>query len=528
MASNHGQLNRDLIGGSLTIKGKVIIDTDGILTVTAGSIKTLVVSDDLIAGNLFIDTINPLDGENTITMTGNVSIENDLTVCGNLRTNVLTNKDGTELLIDAPSITMDNDLCVLGGLKGHGSALTFTSDCFALWGNTVPQTLEEAINRIAHALAIDAGVGPISDTYGDLTTETKVIASDGVMGDRFGVSVSIDGDTAVVGAYLDDASRGSAYVFFRNNNVWTQQAKLVAGDGVAGDQFGFSTAIEGDTALIGAFGDDIARGSVYVFVRSGVSWSQQAKLVASDGAATDQFGHSVALDGDTAVMGARQDDTNTGSAYIFIRSGVSWSQQAKLVAGDGVVGDLFGYSVAVDVDTAVIGALGDDSATGSAYVFVRSGVSWSQQAKLMASDGVINDSFGGSVSVDGDNAVIGAVGDDTLTGSAYVFVRVGLIWVEGDKLIAGDAVTGARFGASVKVDGDSIVVGASTMDSGRGAAYIYTANSTVWTERAKLLATDGAASHTFGGSVGIGGGDIIIGANGNEAAYIYENCMGFL
>jgi hypothetical protein len=197
-------------------------------------------------------------------------------------------------------------------------------------------------------------------------------------------------------------------------------------------------AVDGDSAVIGASLDDdqgYASGSAYVFVRSGTGWSEQAKLLPSDGAAADQFGTSVAVDGDSAVVGAHWDDDQgfvSGSAYVFVRSGTGWSEQAKLLPSDGAAGDGFGVGVAVDGDSAVVGAPGDDdqgSASGSAYVFVRSGTTWSEQAKLLPSDGGAADHFGTSVAVDGDTVAVGAPGDDdqgSASGSAYVF-ELGLL-----------------------------------------------------------------------------------------------------
>ena len=184
--------------------------------------------------------------------------------------------------------------------------------------------------------------------------------------------------------------------------ISTQQAKLTASDGAGGDWFGFSVAVDRDTAVVGAaldgVGGNASQGSVYVFTRSSGSWTQQQKLTASDGAASDWFGRSVAMSGDTAVVGAPFDDdngTDSGSAYVFTRSSGSWTQQQKLTAPDGAASDRFGISVAVDGDTAVVGAyldtIGGDREQGSAYVFTRSGGSWTQQQKLTASDGAAGD-----------------------------------------------------------------------------------------------------------------------------------------
>jgi hypothetical protein len=358
----------------------------------------------------------------------------------------------------------------------------------------------------------------------------KLLASDGATGDQLGISVAVDGDTAVIGASADDNSgsnSGSAYVFVRSAGVWTEQQKLTASDGAATDLFGVSVAVDGDTAVIGAlFDDDNGNnsGSAYVFTRSGTSWTQQAKLIASDGAADDVFGESVAVDGDTAVIGARLDDDNgaaSGSAYVFIRSGTTWAQQAKLAAGDAAALDRFGLPVAVDVDTAVIGAhLDNDNGgnSGSAYVFTRSGTTWTQQQKLTASDGVASDFFGISVAMEADTAVIGASGDDdngSSSGSAYVFTRSATTWTEQAKLSASDGAASDQFGRPVAVDADTAVIGARFNDddgTDSGSAYVFTRSAGAWTEQQKLTASDGATNDFFGISVAVDGNTVIIGA----------------
>jgi hypothetical protein len=271
-----------------------------------------------------------------------------------------------------------------------------------------------------------------------LSQEAKLTAGDAASDDQFGAAVGISGETAVVGAPVDDTAAGpnagSAYVFVRSGTSWSQQAKLTASDAAVFDLFGRALAVSGDTVVIGAPSDDTdagrEAGSAYVFVRSGTSWSQQSKLTASDAAASDTFGLSVAVSGDMAVVGAISDDTDAGpdagSAYVFARSGTGWSQQAKLTASDAAVFDLFGRAVAVSGDTAVVGAQFGDTVAGSAYVFARSGTNWSQQAKLTASDAAAFDFFGAAVAISGDTVVVGALADDTAAGSnagsAYVFV----------------------------------------------------------------------------------------------------------
>jgi hypothetical protein len=270
------------------------------------------------------------------------------------------------------------------------------------------------------------------------TQQAKLLASDAAAGDQFGFMVAISGDTALVGANWDDDNgdkSGSVYVFTRTGTPWTQQQKLLASDGQAGDRFSLCF-LDGDTALIGAFYDDdngVDSGSAYIFTRSGTTFTQQAKLLPSDGAADDNFGFSAFLDGDTAIIGAWQDDdmgSNSGSAYVFTRSGTTWTQQAKLLASDGAAGDNFGgYGLGFSGDIALIGALGDDdmgSNSGSAYVFTRTGTTWTQTQKMIALDGQAGDNFGYYTFLSGDTALIGAPNDDdngVNSGSAYMFTK---------------------------------------------------------------------------------------------------------
>jgi len=317
------------------------------------------------------------------------------------------------------------------------------------------------------------------------TQQQKLEASDGAVQDSFGFSVAISGETIVVGAHNDDGAagshQGSAYVFVRSGGVWSQQQKLETADAAAQDNFGYSVAISEETIVVGARGDDgaggLAQGSAYVFVRSGGVWSQQQKLEASDAAAGDGFGTSVAISGETIVVGAPGDDgvadAAQGSAYVFVRSDVGWGQQQKLETSDGRVSVQFGTSVAISGETTVVGARGYDGAVGnqgSAYVFVRSGGVWSQQQRLEASDAAEDDQFGNSVAISGETVVVGARldgGGDQ--GSAYVFVRSDGVWTQQQRLEAPDGAVFDGFGNSVAISGETIVVGKSEGDG----AYVF-------------------------------------------------------
>ena len=241
------------------------------------------------------------------------------------------------------------------------------------------------------------------------STQVKLTDNDGAADDNFGLSVAISGNTAIVGASSDDdngAGSGSAYLFQRDssNGFWYQYLKLTAADGAVLDGFGISVAISSDAAIVGAYGDDDngnSSGSAYIFQRDAGGWIQVQKLTAADGAAGDSFGYSVAISGDTAIVGAYYDDDNGadfGSAYIFQRDAGAWSQVQKLTAADGATEDFFGYSVAISGDAAIVGAYRDDdngSNSGSAYLFQRDSSNgfWYQYQKLSAADGAANDYF---------------------------------------------------------------------------------------------------------------------------------------
>jgi hypothetical protein len=320
----------------------------------------------------------------------------------------------------------------------------------------------------------------------------------------FGESVALSGDTALVGGYTDSRDQGAAYVFVRSGTGWKLQAKLTAADGAAGDVFGTSVALSGDTALVGAsydgVGDNENQGSAYVFVRSGTDWSQQAKLTAADGAPYDRFGESVALAGDTALVGAGDDDIRTaprpdeGSVYVFLRSGGTWNLQQKLTSPDLVENDHFGAALAISGETALVGTENGNMEPGAAYVFTRAAGHWDYQAKLTAPDGAYGDQFGDAVALSGDTAIVGVANALILKnenqGSAHVFVRSGSVWTHQAQLLAADGDEGDFFGIAVALNGDTALIGASSHDAryslSQGSAYVFVRSGTDWTQEADL------------------------------------------
>jgi len=362
-------------------------------------------------------------------------------------------------------------------------------------------------------------------------------------GGRFGIAVAVDGGTAVIGDRNHNAEAGAVYVFDFDGANWTEQGRLTASDGLTGDHFGMALALEGDTLVVGASGDDevaSASGSGYVFVRSGNEWVEQARLNAADPGLGDYFGLSVAISGDTIAVGAMYDDTvrgsDVGSVYIFVRSGTEWIQQAKLNAADGQPGEYFGRSVAVCGDTVLVGASEWYTGRGAAYVYVRSegpdGPEWTEQAKLTATDAAAYDYFGYAVALDGDTALVGARGDDLTgandAGSVYVFVRTDGVWTEAAKLTANDAAAGDRFGTAVALEGNIALIGADLDDhlggTDAGAAYVFAYAGGVWTEQLKLGVGQAGGGNHFGVSVALRSGFAVAGAEyaGTGLAFAYD------
>ena len=368
--------------------------------------------------------------------------------------------------------------------------------------------------------------------------QVKRTASDAAEDDYFGYSASISGDYAVIGAYKDDDEAGAAYVYFRDQGgTWGQVAKLTASDAAAGDNFGRSVSIFGDYAVIGANNNDDGgsnTGAAYVFKKPDTGWTdmaQTAKLTASDAINDHSFGWTVSISGDYVVVGASMDGdegTWAGAAYVFKKPDMGWTnmtQTAKLTASDAAGWDRFGNSVSISGDYILIGAVNDDdggTSSGTAFIFKNNGGTWGQVAKLTASDAAEVDYFGGSVSISGDYAVIGAYGDDSDTGSAYIFKKPDTGWTDMTqtaKLTAADAAGWDRFGSSVSISGDYVVIGVYLDDDGdsnTGAAYVFKKPDTGWTDMtqtAKLTASDGAAGDMFGRSVSVSGDYLVIGAN---------------
>jgi len=496
----------------------------------------------------------------------------NLAVRGSLRHEVQTNGHGIRFM-DAHG----NVVLTYAGLT------VFDAD-----GRTLPTCFEPIAEGLR--LVIDECGVRYPLTIDPLAQQAYIKASNTGANDYFGQSVAISGDTVVIGAWAEDsnatsvngnqsdnsaADSGAAYIFVRNGTTWIQQAYLKASNAGAGSGFGSSVAVSGDTIAIGAPGEDSIAGdsgAVYIFLRNGTSWSEQALLKASNTGGSDGFGHSVAVSGNTVLVGAAYEDSNAtgvngdqsdnsataaGAAYVFVRTGTAWSQQAYLKASNTGPNDWFGSSVAVSGETAVIaayqedsnstvvnGSQSDNSATdsGAAYIFVRNGAMWHQQAYLKASNTGTNDYFGCSVAVSGDTVAVGAYGEDsnstgvngnqsdnsaTDSGAVYVFVRNGTTWNQQAYLKASNAAAGDYFGRSAAAADDALLVGADGEDSNAtdvngnqnnnsafssGAAYVFVRTGTTWSQDAYLKASNTGSLDLFGRSVAISGDSTVIGA----------------
>lgn len=364
---------------------------------------------------------------------------------------------------------------------------------------------------------------------------SKITAND----DQVGTAVAVSGHTALVGAPDYNAAgavaRGRVYVYVCSGATWTRQAVLTAPDETDSSYFGYAVAIDGDTAVIGAYGHGGSNGSAYVFTRSGAAWSYRARL---DGPHYSEFGWSVAVSGDAILVGARAyspaGEIELGSAFVYTGSGATWTQQQQLSASDGAAGDQFGWAVSLSGDTAVVGAPfqagGVNAGAGAAYVFTRSGGVWTQRLEVQ---GAAGDFLGFSVAVSGQTALVGAYLANTYTGKVEVLGDTGSGWAWQTDLVAGDGAAYDQFGGAVALSGDRALVGADRRADGvtsGGAVYVFGRGSGVWTQQAELLPKPVVDYGQFGRSVDLDGATALVGApssmnywTGSACAYLLSS-----
>ncbi|HEX2621529.1 MAG TPA: FG-GAP repeat protein [Phototrophicaceae bacterium] len=350
----------------------------------------------------------------------------------------------------------------------------------------------------------------------------QLIASDGEYDNHFGEGVAISGNTVVVGAVGKNAYQGAAYVYVWDGSAWREQAKLVASDAAQNDYFGLSVAVSGDTAVIGAYNK--ASGAVYIFTRSGTSWTQQVKITNNDAVISDYFGISVAIAQDTVLVGAINHNQQ-GAAYVFTRSGNIWTQQVKLTPGASDQVAVFGWSTSLSGNTAAVGAIGNAiDSPSSVYIFTRSGITWTQQTRLTDPDVNDGDQFSNALSLDGDTLLTSEYYSESHNnrGVVYVFTRNGTTWSLQATLTADDAHEEDFFGRSVALKGDIALIGA-TGNLPPGAVYIFTRSGNSWVQQQKLVDEDANPDNSyFGWAISIDQNRAVVGNFGatvNDNAY---------
>ena len=432
------------------------------------------------------------------------------------------------------------------------NVFTITPSTNTAYAGTFSLTFSATDGVTGAVSAVSAFSLTFAADWSSVSQQAKIQSSDIQAGDQFGVSVGIstDGNTVISGAQAEDTggtTAGATYVFTRSGTTWSQEAKLQPSDVAAGDTSGYQVSISGDgnTIIISSHSDDTGytgAGAAYIFTRSGTTWSQQAKLVASNPGEYDSFGKGVGIstDGNTVLVGAPGEDTGVGDAgavYAFTRSGTTWSQQAFIQCSDRAQYDGFGEHIAVSSNgnDAIIGVR-EKSGGGAAYVFNRSGSTWSQQAKIVSSDLQTGDAFGSDVDIsdNGATVIVGAPTEDTgasNVGAAYIFTRSGTSWSQQQKIQASDKQIYDNFGIAVGLDttGDLAIIGANYEDTdygNAGAAYVFTRDGTTWSQESKITPTDSAraSNDQFGFHLAISSDTAVVGGfniEGEGAAYIF-------
>ena len=579
-------------------------DQNATITVNGASVDSATASGliDLAVGETIIeivvlaaDTIN--SNTYTLTITRDVAVSN--------------NADLSQLTLSSGSLTPSFNSSTLT----YSSAVDFATESMILTPTLADSNATMTINEIAatsgvpsaaidlvegdNAISIEviAENGTEIKTYSVTVTRQAAIsfaqqaylkASDVDANDQFGYGVSLSGDTLAVAANQeqsdatgidgddsnnDGGGSGAVYIFTVTNDVWTQQAYIKSSNS-DGDSFGSSVALDGDTLVVGAIYEDsdatgvngnqfndnaFASGAAYVFTRTDDTWTQQAYLKASNTESSDLFGNEVAVDGDTIVIGAKNESSNavgingdesnndaelSGAVYVFTRTAAVWSQQAYIKASNTDARDGFGDSFSISGNTLAVGAWGEDSgavgiggedsdngvsSSGAVYIFTRDSSIWTQQEYIKASD--FSGLFGLSVALEGNTLAVGAANESmtggTLSGAAYVFTRENNIWSQQAFLKASNKDFEDQFGYSVALFGDSLVVGARFEDSDAvgingddtnknaprsGAAYVFSRSNNIWSQQVYVKASNTDALDSFGGNVTMHGNTIVIGS----------------
>ncbi|HTB07648.1 MAG TPA: T9SS type A sorting domain-containing protein [Bacteroidia bacterium] len=364
------------------------------------------------------------------------------------------------------------------------------------------------------------------------------------------VSISADGNTAIVGGCTDNSNAGAAWIYTRSSGIWTQQGSKLVGTGAvysASQGISVSISADGNTAIVGGYSDNGGAGAAWIFTRSGGTWMQQGSKLIGTGAVNGTYGAnqgvsvSISADGNTAIVGANEDNGGAGAVWVYTRSGGTWKQQGSKLVGTGAIGlaNLGTWvSISADGNNVIVGGDGDNSNTGAAWIFTRSGGTWTQQGSKLVGTGAKGSALQGisvSISADGNTAIVGGSNDSSDVGAAWIYTRSGGIWTQqGNKLVGTGAAgkTQQGFAVSISADGNTAIVGGHNDSNHIGAVWAYMRSGGIWIQQGSKLVGTGTVGLSYQGwsvSISADGNTAIIGGYGDNvntgAAWIFNSSI---
>ena len=548
--------------GSISRTGNTITYT----APTTAGVGTITVNNRTV--NVTVSAYSPLTPTITSPINGSVNVMDEVTLTASAYQappaitsssqysadwEIATDIGFTNVVKSSTNDTVNLNSCSLSGLTANTTyyaRVRYSSQVF--WINST--SYRGNVSQWSTAITFTTRA-----SFLNATEEACVISGDRVAGDNFGRSIVISGDGTriAVGSPGRTTNTGVVYIFLRSAGSWVQEAKLTASDAATGDYFAYWGALginfDGSRLVVGAgskTGTYSLQGAIYVFSRTGTTWSQEAKLLEGDVANGDYFGSVVAINYDgTRIISGSYNKAGTyaaqGAAYIYLRTGTTWAQEAKLLAGDPAANDYFGSSVSISNDGSrvAIGAYNKLAlaSQGAAYIYLRSGTTWGQEAKLLIADPAANDYFGKSISLSGDGTRVAvSTYNKTVTvaaqGAVYTFARnlVTSNWIQEAKIVHSDPVASDYFGYSISMnnDGSKLLVGCYGKLTNTGAVYTFNRTYNLWTQTNKITASNAITNAYFGYSINMSndGSRLAVGSYGNTinnvatvgCAYIYN------
>jgi len=488
-------------------------------TVTAGDNTNSIT---LTWGNAGTGTV---DVTETIVATGCSAAATQKTVTINLAPTITSFTPSTGPVGTLVTITGTNLSSPTAFTIGGVAAIVVSNDGTSLVGMVMPGATTGAISvTTAGGTATGGSNFTVTATPYPGAQQSMLVGTGNTGAAMQGVSVAVsaDGNTAVVGGYADNSYLGAVWIYTRSGTTWTQQTKLVGTGASASTSIyqGYTVAIsaDGNTVIEGGYGDNSQQGALWVFTRSGSTWSQQGnKLVGTGGSVWARQSGSVALsaDGNTAIVGGNYDGAtgNEGAAWVFTRSAGTWSQQGSKLVGSGAVGAAYqGNSVAISADgnTAMVGGSSDNSSQGAVWVYTRSAGTWSQQGSKLTGTGNVGTARQGrsvALSADGNTAMVGGHRDNTDQGAVWVYTRSGSTWSQQGSKLVGTGITGASANqgqsVSLSADGNTAIVGGNADDTYQGASWVYSRSGSTWSQQGSKLTDNGSTAASQGQSVSL-------------------------